>query len=84
MFVRVATEEEIHEGELRRFDVNKRLITVVRAGGTVRSFDDACPHRGCSLAEDGEVQGGVLTCTCHGSQFDVASGAVLQGPATEP
>jgi 3-phenylpropionate/trans-cinnamate dioxygenase ferredoxin component len=23
-------------------------------------------------------------CQCHGSQFDVATGAVINGPATEP
>jgi nitrite reductase/ring-hydroxylating ferredoxin subunit len=23
-------------------------------------------------------------CQCHGSQFDITSGAVLRGPATEP
>jgi 3-phenylpropionate/trans-cinnamate dioxygenase ferredoxin component len=25
-----------------------------------------------------------VTCACHGSKFDVSSGAVLQGPAQEP
>jgi nitrite reductase/ring-hydroxylating ferredoxin subunit len=23
-------------------------------------------------------------CQCHGSRFDIASGAVIDGPATEP
>ena len=84
MFVRVAAEEEVREGELRRFDVNQRLVTVTRTGEAIRAFDDACPHRRCSLAEDGEVRGNVLTCVCHGSRFDLTSGAVLQGPATQP
>ncbi len=25
-----------------------------------------------------------VTCHCHGSQFDVTSGAVIRGPATRP
>jgi len=25
-----------------------------------------------------------VTCACHGSQFDVTSGAVLRGPAERP
>ena len=45
--------------------------------------DDTCTHAGCSLA-DGELHGTTVTCACHGSQFDVASGAVLRGPARLP
>ena len=35
---------------------------------------------GCSLAK-GTLDGTTVTCGCHGSQFDVANGAVLRGPA---
>jgi nitrite reductase/ring-hydroxylating ferredoxin subunit len=38
---------------------------------------------GCSLA-NGELDGTTVTCACHGSQFDVTSGAVLRGPAQKP
>ena len=27
---------------------------------------------------------GQITCSCHGSAFDVATGAVVRGPATSP
>ena len=30
------------------------------------------------------VTDGVITCPCHGSQFDMTTGAVRQGPATAP
>jgi nitrite reductase/ring-hydroxylating ferredoxin subunit len=40
-------------------------------------------HRQCFLAL-GELEGTVVTCPCHGSQFDVTTGAVLRGPAVEP
>jgi nitrite reductase/ring-hydroxylating ferredoxin subunit len=84
MFVRVAAEQDIREGALQRFEADRRLVTVVRIGDRVLSFDDACPHRGCSLAEDGDLRGSVLVCTCHGSEFDVTSGQVLQGPSKAP
>ncbi|MGH8542947.1 MAG: Rieske (2Fe-2S) protein [Gammaproteobacteria bacterium] len=29
-------------------------------------------------------KGTTVTCPCHGSQFDVTSGAVLRGPAARP
>jgi nitrite reductase/ring-hydroxylating ferredoxin subunit len=49
-------------------------------------IEDRCPHAGCSFANDGgEVADGTtLLCACHGSEFDLRTGAVLQGPAEEP
>jgi len=35
-----------------------------------------CTHRGCEL----NVGGGIYSCPCHGSEFDV-KGKVLEGPA---
>jgi nitrite reductase/ring-hydroxylating ferredoxin subunit len=35
-------------------------------------------------AEMGELDGKELECECHGSVFDVTTGAVLDGPATVP
>lgn len=36
-----------------------------------------CPHLGGDLSRFGEVEGGVLTCTLHGRQFELASGRCL-------
>lgn len=48
-------------------------------------FEDRCPHARCSFVHDGgEVaDGAVLLCACHGSEFDLRDGSVLQGPATQ-
>ena len=42
-----------------------------------------CTHRGGPLNE-GKLDGSTVTCPWHGSQFNVCTGAVLRGPATEP
>jgi nitrite reductase/ring-hydroxylating ferredoxin subunit/uncharacterized membrane protein len=42
---------------------------------------DRCSHRGGPLA-DGEMHGSCVRCPWHGSEFDVATGAVTRGPAT--
>jgi 3-phenylpropionate/trans-cinnamate dioxygenase ferredoxin component len=55
-------------------------VNVASADGHLYAFDDTCTHMGCSLAK-GHLAGTVVTCACHGSQFDVTSGAVLRGPA---
>jgi nitrite reductase/ring-hydroxylating ferredoxin subunit len=73
----------IRDGEMRVFDVDGTKVTVANAGGHLYAFDDTCTHMGCSLA-NGELDGTTVTCACHGSQFDVTSGAVLRGPAQRP
>jgi nitrite reductase/ring-hydroxylating ferredoxin subunit len=82
-FVTVADAAEVGEGELAAFDVGEERIAVANVSGTLHAFDDTCTHLRCSLAE-GELEGTVVTCPCHGSQFDVTTGAVLRGPALEP
>jgi 3-phenylpropionate/trans-cinnamate dioxygenase ferredoxin component len=65
---------------MRVFDVAGTMVNVASADGHLYAFDDTCTHMGCSLAK-GHLAGTVVTCACHGSQFDVTSGAVLRGPA---
>ncbi|HEY7004701.1 MAG TPA: Rieske (2Fe-2S) protein [Gaiellaceae bacterium] len=47
------------------------------------AFDNSCPHEECPLAE-GDLEPDRIICYCHGSTFDIRSGAVLEGPAEEP
>jgi 3-phenylpropionate/trans-cinnamate dioxygenase ferredoxin subunit len=51
--------------------------------GSWSAFDNSCPHEECPLAE-GDLEGDRIICYCHGSTFDLASGAVIEGPAEEP
>ena len=66
-------------------DDRKLRVSVARVGGRLYAFDDlcTCAERACPLS-GGLLTGTTLMCQCHGSQFDVATGAVLRGPATEP
>lgn len=48
------------------------------------AVEDRCTHAGCAFSEDGEIDGEVVVCNCHGSEFALRDGAVLRGPATEP
>jgi thiosulfate dehydrogenase [quinone] large subunit len=43
------------------------------------AFDAVCPHAGCTVAYDQSAA--LITCPCHGSQFNPATGAVETGPA---
>jgi nitrite reductase/ring-hydroxylating ferredoxin subunit len=67
-------------GTLASFGANGERIAVANVDGALYAFGDLCPHRQCSLA-DGTLVGTIVTCPCHGSQFDVRTGERLRGPA---
>ena len=83
MLERVGDSKDVAAATMKVFDVAGTKVTVANAGGHLYAFDDICTHAGCSLAT-GKLEGTTVTCPCHGSQFDVTSGAVLRGPARRP
>src|SRR5688500_8055290 len=82
-FVAVSGAGDVGEGEMLACDVHGTQTTVAKVGGACPAFDDTCTHLQCSLAE-GDLEETTVICPCHGSEFDVRSGEVLQGPAREP
>jgi nitrite reductase/ring-hydroxylating ferredoxin subunit len=82
-WVRVADAGDVSDGEISAYTVGERQIAVANLGGELRAFDDTCTHQHCSLAE-GDLEDSIVQCPCHGSQFDVTTGEVVEGPATEP
>ena len=62
----------------------KRRISVARVADRLYAFDDlcTCADRSCPLS-GGLLTGTTLMCQCHGSRFDIPTGAVVDGPATE-
>ncbi|MGH7710317.1 MAG: Rieske (2Fe-2S) protein, partial [Gemmatimonadaceae bacterium] len=83
MLVKVGSTKDVVAGQMRVFDVAGTKVNVANAGGHLYAVDDTCTHAGCSLAR-GKLEGTTVTCACHGSQFDITSGAVLRGPAQRP
>jgi 3-phenylpropionate/trans-cinnamate dioxygenase ferredoxin component len=82
-FVAVSRVDDLEEGGMKAFDVRGTKVAVANVDGAFYAFDDTCTHMGCSLA-GGDLEETTVVCPCHGSEFDVRSGAVLQGPAREP
>jgi nitrite reductase/ring-hydroxylating ferredoxin subunit len=80
VFIRIGQLADVSEGEMRVFEVEGSRINVSNTGSGLYAFDDTCTHMGCSLA-NGRLEGTTVTCACHGSQFDVTTGAVVRGPA---
>jgi len=57
-------------------------LAVYHVKGGLHAVADRCPHAGATLS-DGELEGAVLTCPRHGSQFDVRDGERVRGPADQ-
>lgn len=91
-FVRAARVEEVESAfPLGVVLEDGRRVCLVRddggddeaGGGTIHAVEDRCPHRDFALSGGDLVSPCVLECPWHGARFDVRTGAVLQGPATD-
>ena len=58
-------------------------IALYQVRGGLYAVEDRCPHAGARLSS-GELEGAVVTCPGHGSQFDVRTGERVRGPADCP
>lgn len=54
--------------------INPDALFVVTqpTAGTYKAFSAVCTHQGCTVTR---VSGGMIDCPCHGSQFDISTGA---------
>ncbi|MFQ5957320.1 MAG: Rieske (2Fe-2S) protein [Candidatus Brocadiales bacterium] len=74
---------ELKEGGVRRVEVDGKGILVARVKGRLYAMGDKCTHLGCSLSE-GQLEGSVVTCPCHGTRFDITSGKVIEWVSKYP
>lgn len=62
----------------------KLRLALTRVNGRIYAFDDLCrcAEQPCPLS-GGLLAEATIMCQCHGSRFDLATGEVISGPATE-
>jgi nitrite reductase/ring-hydroxylating ferredoxin subunit/uncharacterized membrane protein len=78
----VCKTSDIAEGQLLLAEIQGARVAVGRCSQGVVAFSDRCTHAGGPLS-DGALVGCTVQCPWHGSQFDVATGRVVAGPAEE-
>lgn len=59
-------------------------IAIANVEGQPFAVEDRCTHAGCAFTEDAELLVDVISCQCHGSEFDIRTGDVERGPAEYP
>lgn len=58
-----------------------KFIIAQPTEGKFVAYSSRCPHQGARVAD---VEGDRLVCPSHGSEFSIADGSVLVGPARDP
>ncbi|MEU9761396.1 Rieske (2Fe-2S) protein [Streptomyces sp. NPDC047985] len=76
----LAKTADIPQGGGKVFADRGVVVTQPKAG-EFKAFSSKCTHQGCGLSS---VSDGAINCACHGSTFDVATGAATSGPASQP
>lgn len=64
-------------GQMKKVVLNGNAILIARAGDTFYAADNKCPHLGGDLSQ-GKLEGMVVTCPRHKSQFDLSNGNVIK------
>ncbi|MDT0491022.1 Rieske (2Fe-2S) protein [Streptomyces griseus] len=76
----LARTADIPEGGGVVFAAQKVVVTQPKAG-EFKAFSATCTHQGCAVKD---VRDRTITCPCHNSTFDAATGSPTGGPATRP
>lgn len=78
-YVKVAQKADLPLNSMIKVKSGDRTIMLANVDDNYYALNNRCPHMGGSLA-DGKLNGHVVTCPRHGSQFDVRTGEALHGP----
>jgi nitrite reductase/ring-hydroxylating ferredoxin subunit len=80
VLIKVCSMDILPAESMKQFYVRECEILVINHNGQVFSLDARCTHAGAPLVE-GTLNGDILTCPWHGSQFRISNGAAVKGPA---
>jgi 3-phenylpropionate/trans-cinnamate dioxygenase ferredoxin subunit len=76
-FVEIGRAGDLADGAMKAVTVPGHELLLARLGEAYYAADNRCPHFGARLSE-GKLEGAVVTCPRHGSQFDLRDGRVIR------
>ncbi|MDZ4179175.1 MAG: Rieske 2Fe-2S domain-containing protein [Coriobacteriia bacterium] len=76
-YVDVLAAGELASGAMVELEIDGRKILLAHVGDDYFATQGRCPHLSGHLAR-GTLEGTVVTCPWHGSQFDLADGHVIR------
>ncbi len=79
MYVEVAKMDDVALGGMKAVRVQGKEIVLCNYDGKIYAVSRRCGHTNAPL-EMGTLEGYILTCPLHYSQFDIRIGELLSGP----
>ena len=76
-FIRVCATSDVTPGTMKKFSVEGYDVLVANIDGSFFAIDSDCPHMNGDLSA-GKLEGSVVTCPRHSSQFDVKDGKCIR------
>jgi nitrite reductase/ring-hydroxylating ferredoxin subunit len=81
--VKLAAANDLKPNQMKAVNAEGKPILLVNIEGTYYAIGNRCTHMACMLS-NGRLNGNIVECPCHGSNFDVKTGKVVRGPAIQP
>jgi 3-phenylpropionate/trans-cinnamate dioxygenase ferredoxin subunit len=76
-FTEVSKIDELKNGTMKEVNVAGHQILLARVGDRYYAVDGRCSHMKGNLSQ-GKLEGTVVTCPLHGSQFDITNGRLVR------
>jgi nitrite reductase/ring-hydroxylating ferredoxin subunit len=81
----IATLADLPEGEPLGVETTRgERICLVQTGGEVLAVSNVCTHQEFAMDLGTVHPEGTIECAWHGARFDLRTGEVRVGPATDP
>lgn len=75
--IEAGKKSNVPQGGMMEIKIEGLNILLANVAGNIYAINNKCPHMGGNLAK-GKLDGTVVTCPLHGSQFDVTNGKVIR------
>ena len=76
-YVEVLKAGGLQDGQMKSVKAGGRDVLLAKVGGKFYAAENKCPHMGGNLAQ-GKLEGTVVTCPVHASQFELKDGSVIR------
>ena len=77
ILVEAGETSELKDGTIKGVTIKGHEILLAKIGDKYYAAANRCPHMGGKLSK-GRLEGSVVTCPLHGSQFDLSDGRVVR------
>ncbi len=83
VFIKVGPVTSVMSSTMTGVQAGGKEVLVANVNGKFYAIGNKCTHMGCKVS-GGKMLVENVICPCHGSTFDLKTGAVVRGPAKNP